>query len=186
MRCFNKVILIKHLVQNGFISNYKTSVFHGEKYTVIAAEESENDWASADRMDEMLEAIRLEFDLNNDDPPTPKVEEFFRLLKDSKELLHEHTKVALLTFVTQLMAIKSKFFFFNNCYNELLKLIGDVFPNPNKLPKDIYHSKKLVKGLGMNYEKIDVYRNSCMLFWKEYKEENKCLKCDKLRCTSRS
>jgi hypothetical protein len=33
----------------------------------------------------------------------------------------------------------------------------------------------------MDYEKIDVYRNSCMLFWKEHKEENKCLKCGKLR-----
>jgi hypothetical protein len=78
------------------------------------------------------------------------------------------------------MAIKSKFFFSNNCYNELLKLIWDVLPNPNKLPKDMYHSKKLVKGLGMDYEKIDVYRNSCMLLWKEHKEENKCLKYGKL------
>jgi hypothetical protein len=54
------------------------------------------------------------------------------------------------------MAIKSKFFFFNNCYNELLKLIGDVLSNPNKLPKDIYHFKKLIKELGIHYEKIDV------------------------------
>jgi hypothetical protein len=62
------------------------------------------------------------------------------------------------------MAIKYKFFFFNNCYNELLKLIGDVLPNSKKLSKDMYHSKKLVKGLGMDYEKIDVCQNSYMLF----------------------
>jgi hypothetical protein len=78
------------------------------------------------------------------------------------------------------MAIKSKFFS-NNCYNELLKLIGDVLLNSNKLPKDMYHSKKLVKGLSMDYEKINVYRNSCMHFWKEHKKENKCLKCGKPR-----
>jgi hypothetical protein len=59
--------------------------------------------------------------------------------------------------VTRLMSIKSKFFFSNNYYNKLLKLIGDVLLNPNKLPKDMYYSKKLVKGLGMDYEKIDVY-----------------------------
>jgi hypothetical protein len=35
-------------------------------------------------------------------------------------------------------------------------------------------SKKLVKGLDMNYEKTDVYQNNCMFFWKEHKEENKC------------
>jgi hypothetical protein len=79
------------------------------------------------------------------------------------------------------MTIKTKLFFFNNYYNELLKLIGDVHPNPNKLPKDMYHSKKLVKRLGMDYEKIDVYRNSCMLFWKEHKEEKQCLKYGKPR-----
>jgi hypothetical protein len=51
-------------------------------------------------MNEMLEAIRPEFDLDTEDPPTPEVEEFFRLLKASEELLHEHTKVNVLAFVT--------------------------------------------------------------------------------------
>jgi hypothetical protein len=87
------------------------------------------------------------------------------------------TKVTVLSFVTQLMALKSRFFFSNNCSNELLKLIGDVLPNSNNLPKDMYHSKKLVKGLGMDYEKIDVCQNSCMLFGKEHKDEKQCLKC---------
>jgi hypothetical protein len=114
-------------------------------------------------MTEMLEAIQLEFNLDIEDPPMMEVEEFFRLLKASEEPLHEHTKVIVLAFVTRLMAIKSNFFFCNNCYNELLKLIGDVFQNPNKLPKDMYHAKKLVKGFGLDYEKIDVCRN-CMLF----------------------
>jgi hypothetical protein len=45
----------------------------------------------------------------------------------------------------------------------------------------MYHSKKLIKGLDMDYEKVDVCRNSCMFFWKEHKEENKYLKCGKLR-----
>jgi hypothetical protein len=180
-RCFNKVILTKHLVHNDVVLDYETWVFHNEKYTTIVVERSENNRAGADRMDEMLEAIRPEFDLDTEDPPTPEVEELFRLLKALEESLHEHTKVTLLTFVTRLMDIKSKFFFSNNCYNELLKLIGDVLPNPKKLPKDMYHSKKLIKGLGMDYEKIYVCQNSCMLFWKEHREENKCLNCDKPR-----
>jgi hypothetical protein len=85
-------------------------------------------------------------------------------MKASEEMLHEHMKVTMLTFMTWLMAIKSKFFLSNNCYNELLKLIGDVLLNPNKLSKDMYHSKKLVKGIGMDHAKIDVCQNSCMLF----------------------
>jgi hypothetical protein len=154
-RCADKVILAKHLIKSGFATYYEAWVFHGEKYTTVVAEESVNDRADADRMDEMLEAIRSEFDLDTGDPSMPEVEEFFRLLKASEELLHGHMKVTMLAFVTHLMALKSRFFFSNNCYNELLKLYGDVLPNPNKLPKDMYHSKKLVKGLGMDYEKID-------------------------------
>jgi hypothetical protein len=157
-RCFDKVILTKHLhlVKNGFTADYEMWVFHSEKYTIVAAEESANDHVGADRMDEMLEAIWPEFVLDTEGPPTPEVKESFRLLKASEELLHEHMKVAVLAFVTRLMAIKSQFFFSNNYYNELLKLIGDVLLNTNKLPKGMYHSKKLVKGLGMDYEKIDV------------------------------
>jgi hypothetical protein len=45
----------------------------------------------------------------------------------------------------------------------------------------MYQSNKLVKGLGMNYEKIYVCQNNCIFFWNEHKEENKCLKYDKTR-----
>jgi hypothetical protein len=169
-RCADKVILMKHLIKNGFATDYETWVFHAEKYIAVAVEESANDRMGGDRMDEMLEAIRPEFDMNTEDPATPEVEEFFRLLKASDELLHVHTNVTVLAFVTRLMALKSRFFLSNNCYNELLKLITDVLPNPNKMPKDMYHFKKLVKGLSMDYKKIDVYQNSCMLFWKEHKD----------------
>jgi hypothetical protein len=62
------------------------------------------------------------------------------------------------------MAIKSKFAFSNNCYKELLKLISDVFSANHKLARDMYQSKKLLSGLGMDYEKIDVCQDNCMLF----------------------
>jgi hypothetical protein len=92
VRCFDKVILMKHLIKNGFAIDYEMWVFHGEKYTAVAAEESTHHWVGANRMDEMLEAIWPKFDLDTEDPPTPEVEEFFRLLKASEELLHGHTK----------------------------------------------------------------------------------------------
>jgi hypothetical protein len=42
-RCFDKVKLTKHLVQNGFTSDYEALAFHSKKYTVVAAEGSGND-----------------------------------------------------------------------------------------------------------------------------------------------
>jgi hypothetical protein len=64
-------------------------------------------------MDEMLEAIQAEV---IKDPSTVEVEAFFKRLKVLEEPLHEHTEVTLLTFITRLIAIKSKYFFSNNCY----------------------------------------------------------------------
>jgi hypothetical protein len=42
-RCFDKVKLTKHLVRNGFTSDYEVLAFHSKKYTVVVAEGSGND-----------------------------------------------------------------------------------------------------------------------------------------------
>jgi hypothetical protein len=99
-----------------------------------------------------------------ENPPTPEVQKFFKLLKATEEPLHEHTKVTVLVFMTRLMTIKSKFAFSNNCYKLLLNLISDVLPENHKMTKDMYQSKKLLSGLGIDYKKINVYDNKCMLF----------------------
>jgi ferredoxin-like protein FixX len=79
------------------------------------------------------------------------------------------------------MAIKSMYFFSNNCYNNLVKLISDILPKPQKVPKDIYQSKKIMSALNLKYEKIDVCPDNCMLFWKEHANEKKCLECGQSR-----
>jgi hypothetical protein len=45
----------------------------------------------------------------------------------------------------------------------------------------MYHSKTIIKGLGMDYENIDVCKNNCMLFMKEHTREKICLKCRQSR-----
>jgi hypothetical protein len=45
----------------------------------------------------------------------------------------------------------------------------------------MYQSKKLLYGLGMDYKKIDVCGNNCMLFWKETASEKKCTVCGERR-----
>jgi ferredoxin-like protein FixX len=89
--------------------------------------------------------------------------------------------VTLLTFITRLIAIKSKYFFSNNCYNNLVKLTSDVLLKPHKVPKDMYQSKKMMSALGLKYEKIEICPDNCMLFWKEHAQEKKCLECGQLR-----
>jgi hypothetical protein len=108
-------------------------------------EEENNDWADGDAMHEMLDSLRPELNLSSNDPPTLEVLSFFKLLKDSEESLYGHIDLSILAFVTRHMAIKYKYFFSYKCYNEILKFFGDVLPKPNKLPKDMYHSKTIIK-----------------------------------------
>jgi hypothetical protein len=147
--------------------------FTASQILVIAEDEYDCD-AGVDRMDEIFEDIQAEV---TEDPPTMEVEAFFKLLKGLEEPLHEHIEVTLLVFITRLMAIKFKYFFSNNCYNDLMKLISDILPKPHKVPKDMYQSKKIISALGLKYEKIDVYLDNYMLLWKEHANE-KYLECD--------
>jgi hypothetical protein len=47
--------------------------------------------------------------------------------------------------------------------------------------KDMYQSKKLLSALDVDYEKIDMCKDNCMIFYIEHKNEKKCLKCGKRR-----
>jgi hypothetical protein len=136
-RCLeDKRTIAIHLFKNSFVLGYEVWTFHGESSTrVVTEDEHDCDVGDVDRMDKMLEGIQAEV---SEDPPTTEVEAFFKLLKASEDPLHEHTKVTLLTFITRLMAIKSKYFFSNNYYNDLVKLTSDILLKPHKVPKDIY------------------------------------------------
>jgi hypothetical protein len=63
-----------------------------------------------------------------------------------------------------------------------VKNVGSVTkPMRHSFQIDMYQSKKLLSALGMEYEKIDVCKDNCMIFYREHKNEKKCLKYGKLR-----
>jgi hypothetical protein len=78
--------------------------------------------------------------------------------------VHDGTKLTILQAVTHLMGIKLKYNFSNQCYNDIVKLIINLILAKHNMSKDLYQSKKIVAGLGMNYEKIDVCERNCILF----------------------
>jgi hypothetical protein len=141
--CEDKRTLTLHICKFGFMLSYEVWTHHSElvRQRTASVAEEEDDKSGDNRMDEMLDAIWSELQTNFDDPPTLEVQKFFDMLRALEELLHEHMTVSVLTFMTRLTAIKSKFTFSNKCYKELLSLIGDVPPNNHKMLKDMYQSK---------------------------------------------
>jgi hypothetical protein len=49
-------------------------------------------------------------------------------------------------------------------------MFSDVLPSNHKMLKDMYPSKKLLSALGMEYEKIDVCKDNCMIFLQRAQE----------------
>jgi hypothetical protein len=109
------------------------------------------------------------------------VQNFYRLLAVVDEKVHDGTDVTVLQAVTRLMSIKSMYNFSNQCYNDIIKLIIDLILMKHNMLKDLYQSKKIVPGLSMNYEKINVCKKNYMLFWKEHKDDTECMHCGRSR-----
>lgn len=67
----------------------------------------------------------------------------------------------------------------------ILYLLNGAFPYV-KLPSSFYESKKMIKRLGLSYDKIDACPNHCMLYWgtSEDKNRDKCKKCNTSRYIS--
>jgi hypothetical protein len=161
--------------------NYLVWRDHGEvEPSVVGVELDRNE--DDDRMDEMLTDIGREYEVGfGEQGQPPEVQNFYRLLTAVDEKVHDGTDVTVLQAVTRLMVMKSEYNFSNQCYNDIIKLIIDLIPMKHNMPKDLYQSKKIVSGLGMNYEKIDVCEKNCMLFWKEHKNDIEYMHCGRSR-----
>ncbi len=125
---------------------------------MVANESDGND--DVDQMDDKVADIGRGYDLESEDPP-PEVQNFYRLLAALDEKVHDGTDLTVLQAVTHLMAMKSKYNFSNQCYNNIVKFIIDFIPVKHNMTKDLYQFKKIVADLGMNYEKIDVCKKNC-------------------------
>jgi hypothetical protein len=169
-----------HIAKKRFMPDYLVWHQHGEVQPPATAELDGND--DEDRMNDMIADIGMEYDLGSrDQHPPPEVQNFYRLLATSEEKVHDGTALTVLQAVTCLMAMKSKYNFLNQCYNDIIKLIIDLITVKHNMPKDLYQSKKIVAGLGINYEKIDACKKNCMLFWKDHKDDTECMHCDRYR-----
>ena len=174
--------LQKHLFNNGFMPNYLVWYELGEVEDQVQTDAMLDDHdEDVDRLDEMLTDLRNEYcEVESLEPPE-EVKKFYELLEAAEHKVHDGTHVTVLEAVTRLMSMKSKYNISNNCFNDMMKLINDLIPQSHQLPKDLYHCKKIVAGLGMDYKKIDACENNCMLFWDKTEKETHCLRCKKSR-----
>ncbi|KAJ8639967.1 hypothetical protein MRB53_016661 [Persea americana] len=86
---------------------------------------------------------------------------FFKLLDEGSEPLWPGcTKQTTLSAVATLLNIKADHNMSHECFESLLKAIKSMLPDGEKLPDNYYFCKKMVKKLGLGYQKIDACPNN--------------------------
>ena len=87
---------------------------------------------------------------------------FFCMLKDTDEPLWPSCEIhTILSIVSELLNLKAEFNVIVSCYDRMVAIIKKMLPKEEKFVRSFYASKKMVKGLGMGYEKIDACLIAC-------------------------
>lgn len=96
-------------------------------------------------------------------------------------------KYSRLSFLVKLYHIKCLCGMTNKAMTMVLELLKDAFEFAN-IPNSFYEAKKTITKLGLNYEKIPVCPNNCMLYWgnKEDEERETCKICNTSKWKSKA
>ncbi|XP_043694245.1 uncharacterized protein LOC122644951 [Telopea speciosissima] len=110
-----------------------------------------------------------------------------RLMQEAEKALYpECNEFTKLSFTVALYHIKCLCNWSDKSFSMLLDLLKKALPQGNTLPNSLYEAKKMVKDLGLSYNKIDACPNDCMLYWKDASNEKSCRICGASRYESKS
>ncbi|XP_042459548.1 uncharacterized protein LOC122043134 [Zingiber officinale] len=171
----SRAVAYDHLTVDGFIKGYTHWVAHGEiAYSASTNSDFVQPRKDADDMqglvyeafgipehnDSIISTSTFE---NDKEIPTRETEKFYKLIDDSQKELYPGKMT-------------------NRIFDMLLNLLRETFPNAmDDLPKSYYEAEKLMKQLGLGYEKFDTCPNDCTLFWRLDKDRIQCKICSELR-----
>ncbi|CAN1125381.1 hypothetical protein LINPERPRIM_LOCUS31644 [Linum perenne] len=203
-------IVVAHILENGFCKSYMTWYFHGETVFQSAESPSRGSTTEPERfqqsrdmqqnVQDFIEDMATGYThLDESEPNTnsqnPQLSgqgvassndanRFYDILDAiDKELFQGCKKHSKLSFVLELYHKKCMNGLSNKAFNDILSTLRETLHEGDSLPKSSYEIKKLIRDLGLHYEKIDACENNCMLFWKNNKDEITCLECGLSRYT---
>jgi len=190
-----------HLFKNGFMPNYYVWIHHGEQMphgndnhvgvssSGVHVDESEQFMAMQDMVYDALgqhETFEPSNFNNTEEPPNEEAQSFYDLLLEANKPLFEGAIDSKLSICVKLLACKSNWNVPDQCLDFITKMLLDVTPIKEGLPKSYYDAKRLVSMLGLKATRIDCCIKGCMLFYdNEYEKNNghllQCKFCHKAR-----
>ncbi|KAH1081575.1 hypothetical protein J1N35_021336 [Gossypium stocksii] len=99
-----------------------------------------------------------------DEQPNEEAAKFYTLLGEMNEELYEGSKFSKISFCIHLFHLKCLGRWIGNSLTMLLEFLREMFPFA-KIPQLCKDMKKVIKDLGLGYNKIHSCPNDCMLYW---------------------
>ena len=78
--------------------------------------------------------------------------------------------LTLLSTMLSLVNVKVIYGWSDRSFTSLLLVVQDMLSEENTLPKSYYQTKKILCLMGMEYQKIHVCLNDCILYRNEFEE----------------
>jgi len=85
-----------------------------------------------------------------------------------------HNKLSV---VAHVFTIKSDHGLSETGYDKIIEWTRSILPEGNRLKKNLYAMKSMMKPLSLGYQKINICPNFCMLYYLENAELTKCITC---------
>jgi len=106
--------------------------------------------------------------------PNLKAKKFYKVLGgEAKKPLYPGCKLSVLSFIIRLFHGKCVGKCSDNGFSKMLDTMREAFPDAS-IPKSLYELRKIIRELGLSYDKIDACPNDCMLYWKENINKTEC------------
>ena len=119
---------------------------------------------------------------NDEEEPNASAKKLYRLLEEAKKELYLGCKeVTKVSFIVMLFQIKCMHGISNSGLEHILRLFLLVLPDGHCIPTSLEKVHKVVRDLGLDYQKIHACVNDCVLFRGDYAEKDNCPTCGESR-----
>ena len=192
IKCGNEVWVDReeariHLICDGFIKGYQISPSISQHSNTPASGKLDDMqglvYDAFYMLDENMPSNEIGIEDENFDIPNAHVGKFYKVLEDAKKELYPGcNQFSVLSFIVRLYHSKCLGKCNDQGFTMMLDTLREAFPDAC-IPKSLYEMKKIIRDLGLTYEKIDACPNDCMLYWKENNMKNECDVCHTSRFT---
>ena len=85
-------------------------------------------------------------------------DELAKMLEEAEKPIYPNSNITKLSFLVRIYNLKACNGWSDSEFSQLLSLLGDILPKDNNIPSSTYKAKKILRALGIEYEKIHACR----------------------------